>query len=890
MIGRMLAHYRIEARLGAGGMGVVYKALDTHLNRTVAIKMLPPRAVSDPGRRERFIREARAASALDHPNIVTIHDIAEADGQLFIVMQYVSGKTLRELLAQGPLPLNDALRYAVQIADGLARAHARGIIHRDLKPANVMVSEEGPVKILDFGLAKLTEPLESEETVTAPAGPPETEQGTVLGTVAYMSPEQAQGKRVDARSDIFSFGSLLYEMVTGRAPFRGDSRLAVLSAIVRDEPEPVSQLTPAAPPELEKLIGRALRKDPERRWQAMADLRVALTEIKEESESGAGPASLPVPRQLSRWVWIAGLAALAVAIGGGVWFHRARTTTEPAVPPPRTVLLTSFSGRELEPALSPDGKQVAFVWDGVTGDNFDIYVKLVEAGNPLRLTTDPAPDSSPAWSPDGSRVAFVRQSEAGHAVFVVPALGGPERKVAQSAAIARPDVSLSGPWSPGLAWSPDGRFLAIVDRSSPLGPNSIFLLSLETGERRRLTSPGPVSFTDEFPAFSPDGQTIAFERGFTLAAGDIYLLPLAPGGTATGEPRRLTFDGRGAGGLAWSPDGGSIVFASTRGGSLRLWRISVSGGGPEAVMSGGENAYGPSLSRQGGRLAFAQQVSDTNIWRLRGPGFKGPSSSPTKFISSTRSDDAPQFSPDGKRIVFRSTRSGTAEIWVCDSEGSNPVQVTSFGGPDVGTPRWSPDGRRIAFDCIKEGPRDIYVISAEGGAPRRLTTESSGDVRPSWSKDGRWIYFGSDRSAGWQVWKAPAEGGPAVQVTRQGGREAFESPDGKFVYYTRLGVSGIWRVPVEGGEETLVLNRGEQGHWAVLHQGIVLLNRRATPGPAIEFFSFATQQSARIAALPKEATTSIGPPGLAVSPDGRWILYVQVDRLESDIVLVENFR
>ncbi len=888
MIGQMLSHYRIEAQLGAGGMGVVYKALDTHLNRTVAIKVLAASAVSDPVRRQRFVQEARAASALDHPNIVTIYDIAEADGQLFIVMQYVVGKTLRELLGRGALALNDSLRYAVQIADGLARAHARGIMHRDLKPANVMVTEEGQVKILDFGLAKLTEPSDSDETLTGLPGGPQTEEGSVLGTPAYMSPQQAQGKKVDARSDIFSFGSLLYEMVTGRQAFTGENRLAVLAAIVRGEPGKVSVLVPSVPPELEKLIARALRKDPERRWQAMADLRVALTEIKEESESGVqAPIEAPRPKRLSRWAWAAGLFALVLVIGGAVWFRSARPRSEPPAPPPQTVVFTSFPGRELDPSFSPDGKQIAFVWEGEAGGNLDIYVKLIGAGTPLRLTTHPADDFSPTWSPDGSHIAFLRKSEGGIGIFMVPALGGPERKLSESAASVGFHLYFVRTWVSGLAWSPDGKFLAIVDKSSSQDPNGIFLLSTETGEKRKLTLPPAQYVGDGYPTFCPDGQTLAFTRTRVGTVDDIYVVPVLGG-----EPRRLTSDNRWIHGLAWTPDGRSIVFSSNRGGSQSLWRVSPSTGAPERLAAGGETAYWPSISRQGSRLAYTQYLTDSNIWRAPGPSSTGRRASPAKLIASTRPDVGPQFSPDGKRIVFVSGRSGSPEIWLCDSEGLNPVQLTSFGGPLTGVPRWSPDGQRIAFDSIKEGHPDIYVVSAEGGSPRRLTTESSSDVRPSWSKDGRWIYFGSDRSGAWQVWKMPAEGGSAVQVTRQGGREAFESPDGKFVYYSKqLGVSGIWRVPVEGGEETQVLDRGEQSNWAVLDQGICLLNRKATPVPATEFFSFATRRLTQLGALPNEARTPMGmAPAFGVSRDGRWILYVQVDRVESDIMLVENFR
>jgi dipeptidyl aminopeptidase/acylaminoacyl peptidase len=262
---------------------------------------------------------------------------------------------------------------------------------------------------------------------------------------------------------------------------------------------------------------------------------------------------------------------------------------------------------------------------------------------------------------------------------------------------------------------------------------------------------------------------------------------------------------------------------------------------------------------------------------------------PTRLISSTRLDYGPQYSPDSKRIAFTSGRSGTNEIWLCDADGLNPVQLTSFAGPDVGSPRWSPDGRQIAFDSVAKGNRDIFVVSMEGGKPRRLTEDSSDEVRPSWSHDGRWIYFGSNRTGDWQVWKSPAEGGKAVQVTQQGGREAFESFDGDLVYYTKsFGIPGIWKVPVTGGDETRVLDEALQGFWALLDNGIYFVNPRATPRPTIDFFNFATGRTSQVAAIEREL--QLTSPSLTVSPDGRWLLYAEVDNLENDIMLVENFR
>jgi Tol biopolymer transport system component len=391
---------------------------------------------------------------------------------------------------------------------------------------------------------------------------------------------------------------------------------------------------------------------------------------------------------------------------------------------------------------------------------------------------------------------------------------------------------------------------------------------------------------DLAPAIAPDGQTVAFYRLTSLGSGDIYLVPFAGG-----EPKRLTFQETWLERLAWTPDGRELVFSS--GGpfaSSSLWRVSASRGKPERLLIGGDNAAQPAISSRANRLAYVQRSADTNIWRLVMPRSARTATSSARFISSTRQELGPQFSRDGKRIVFHSDRSGTSEIWVCDAEGLNLLQLTSFGG-DTGTPRWSPDSGRIAFDARSGGHVDIHVVDVDGGAPRRVTTEASDDVVPSWSSDGRWIYFVSNRTGRSEVWKVPARGGQAVQVTKQGGFAAFESADGRWLYYAKgLNVAGLWKVPVDGGEEAPVLEfpkPGYWGYWAVVAKGIYFVNTTARPH-ALEFFDFATRRTRQLAKLEHPAPPFVA--GLAVSPDERTVLYSQQDQRNSDIMLVENFR
>jgi serine/threonine protein kinase len=458
MIGKTISHYRILEKLGEGGMGVVYKARDTHLDRFVALKILPAERVADADRKRRFVQEAKAASSLNHPHIVTIHDIDEADGVHFIAMEHVQGKTLDQLIPRHGMRLNEALKTAVQMADALAAAHAVGIVHRDLKPANVMVSENGSVKILDFGLAKLAERTDGSDpdAKTVQLGSDsQTEEGTILGTVSYMSPEQAEGKQVDARSDIFSFGSLLYEMVTGQRAFRGDSNLAIMTSILREEPKRASEIVKGLPSELEKIINRCLRKERDRRWQTMVDVKNLLQESKEEVESG-GHARVLTPQRGRHWqlVWPA-LAFILLAIGSVVvWLSR--STARVAEAPLRAVPLTTYPGEESQASFSPDGNQVAFAWNGEKQDNYDIYIKLIGTPGHSRLTSHPAADYGPAWSPDGRSIAFLRDLPEGKsAVLLIPAIGGPERKLAET--VTPIGVDSFGPDARCLAWSSSGR-------------------------------------------------------------------------------------------------------------------------------------------------------------------------------------------------------------------------------------------------------------------------------------------------------------------------------------------------------------------------------------------------------------------------------------------------
>ncbi|HEX2489038.1 MAG TPA: winged helix-turn-helix domain-containing protein [Blastocatellia bacterium] len=587
----------------------------------------------------------------------------------------------------------------------------------------------------------------------------------------------------------------------------------------------------------------------------------------------------------SRWGWLAALLSVGLLVGFGVWQWNFRPATNALKSALNAIPLTSYQGRETQVAFSPDGNQIAFVWNGPQGDNQDIYVKLIDAETPLRLTINPAEDINPVWSPDGRYISFLRQSADSSEFYLIPALGGAERKLAKIFPYQVPSDGASH------YYSPDGKYLAIPDKNSASEPLSVFLLSIETGELRKITSPPAGVIGDYNPAFSPDGKWLAFARSPRWSTDDLYVMPLAGG-----EPKRLTFDNMTINGLAWTPDSREIVFDSRRGGSSRhLWRVAITGGTPERVDTVGADVLSPAISPLGRRLAYTQTLDDINIWRVELDA-AGKAKSQTELIASTFGDHGPDYSPDGRMIAFTSGRSGNNAIWVCESDGSKPRLLHSCGPYVTGTPRWSPDGRWIAFDsrsCAPgaDGNPDIYLISADGRQPTRLTTDPAEDVAPSWSRDGRWIYFSSNRGGTMQIWKMPAAGGQPTQVTEQGGFEGFESFDGKSLYYTKgRAIPGLWRMPASGGKEEFVTGHHQAGlwrYWRVTELGIYFATATSA-GALLEFYSFANKQISEVARLSRGAERYL--PGLAVSPDGRSLLYCQMDRGGSDIMMVENFR
>jgi Tol biopolymer transport system component/predicted Ser/Thr protein kinase len=790
MVGQTLGHYRIVSKLGEGGMGVVYRAIDMHLDRPVAIKILRADAISNPERKHRFVREAKAASALNHANIVNIYDIDSANGIDFIAMEFVPGKTLEQCIGKNGLALKETLKYSVQVADALARAHAAGIVHRDLKPANIIIADGGRVKLLDFGLAKLTETISGDPGATtatiAVDETLQTEQGAIMGTVAYMSPEQAEGKTVDARSDIFSFGSMLYEMVTGRRPFEGTAKISTLSAILNKEPKPLSEIAPHVPAELEKIISRCLRKDPDRRAQSMSDIKLTLEELKAEWESGKLPASMP-PAAAARKVAGSRLRLRAIVMGAvflmaaasAAWWLRSRPNA-----PARSewVQVTDLPDSVSQPALSPDGRMLTFIRGPRTfyGPG-QVYLKMLPSGDPVQLTHDDTLKMSPVFSPDGSRIAYTTFSVAlggeGWNTSQVPVLGGEPR-------LWLPNAS-------GLVWMDNSKLLfseikkgihmAIVSADeSRAGSRDIYVPRHERGMAHR-----------SYP--SPDRKSmLVVEMNESGAFVPCRLAPLdgSSSGRQVGPPGgACTF-------AAWSPDGKWMYFSSNTGGAFHTWRQRFPEGQPEQITSGPTEEEGIAMAADGRSFITAVGVRQSSVWVHDHRG--------DRQISLEGYASHPKFTPDGKRLCYlvaTGERSSELRIAELDSGRTDPLlpglRLIGFPAYDV-----SPDGRRVVVTSPgPDGKPRLWLAPLDRRSPPRQIPNAEGE-QPQFGPEGS-IYFRRVEGTSGFIYRIREDGTELRKVIgAQVANLRGISPDGQWLVVFSAqseGGSGPQAFPLSGG-------------------------------------------------------------------------------------------
>ncbi len=734
MIGKELLHYKLLDRIGKGGMGEVYAAEDTKLHRLVALKVLPQDLAGDSERRARFEREARVIAALNHPNIVTVFSVDEVEGVHFLTMELVQGKTLTKLIGNQGMTLTRILELATPLADALAAAHDRGILHRDLKPDNIMVSDDGRLKVLDFGLAKLRENLTSDDPATQLPTASITGEGRIVGTVAYMSPEQAEGKALDARSDIFSLGIILYEMATGRRPFAGDTAMSTLSAIIREEPQSITDLNQGLPRYLGRVIKRCLAKNPQRRYGNAREVYNELLELREELDSGEllpAVGIFPQARGKTKF-WFGAIAGAALAALAVVSFFQLRPATGTGGAAP---ILTSLSrvtdraGVEVHPSLSPDGRSVIYVGGTDIGSNeWDLYLQRVEGGKVINLTEGSSEaDVSPQFSPDGERIVFESGRDGG-GIFVMGGMGGSVTRLTDEG------------FDP--TWTADGEEILyatqfIFSPRSRSGTSQLKAVNVSTRETRVLFAGDAVQ-----PDVSPGGHRIAY---WALPAGsgqrDIWTIPV--GG---GEPVPVTQDAPTDWNPVWSPDGRFLYFNSDRGGTFNLWRVPIvekTGevtGDPQQVTTGTQDIGRFSISADGTRIAYFVDSSSSDLQKVsfdpEGARITGEPESMTLWTTGMGAVD---ISPDEKWITY--TQSGAQEdILVARIDGTDRRRLTDDAFKDRG-PVWSPDGKRIAFYSDRSGSYEIWIIQPDGRGLRKLT-DTSGQMltTPRWSPDGKRIW------------------------------------------------------------------------------------------------------------------------------------------------------
>ena len=754
--GTRLGPFDVGELVGAGGMGAVYRAYDPRLQRHVAIKVLPPGFVGDPDRLRRFEQEALAVARLAHPNILAVHDVGTHDGSPYIVTELLEGETLRDAVNGRGLPIRRAIDYAAQIARGLAAAHEHGIVHRDIKPENLFVTRDGRIKILDFGVAKLTDAGASAAagTLTLTAhdlGP--------LGTAAYMSPEQARGDRTDFRSDLFSLGVVLYEMLSGVSPFRRGTAAEAMTAILREDAADLPE-TIACPPALQRVLQHCLEKNPADRFQTARDLGFAL-------DSLAGTASQPAVagrRTFSRNAALAlGAAAVLASAGAAFLIGRATAAPTPGEAVTGVYRLTELIGLEEFPAVAPDLKAVAFT-ARVQGAR-QIFVRLIAGGTPLQITKDAADHDLPRWSPDSSSLVYFSPAVPGDlqgTIWEIPALGGAPRRVIDS--VGGGDVAA------------DGRIAAFR-----LAGGQIELVKASAdGADVQVVARFPEPVYYKYPRWSPDAQWIAYQRGDGVR-WDIFAVP-----AAGGAPRQLTHDNSQIHGLSWLPDGSGIIYSSSRATTMPylptigLWRLDLAGGEPRRLAVADLSYLHPDLHGTGAMVASRLQLH-FDLWRYPTDGSAAENvRRASRITRQTGQIQTPTVGLDDRQIAFLSDSGGHANLWISTPETGELRQITYERDPGValGVPIWSPDGKWIAFVSSRGNAGlsfGVWVVSPDGGNLRNVAPRGLG---VAWSSDSQWLYY-IDAGA---VHKVPIGGGAAVQV-RAGPARNVVGVDGGTLYF-----------------------------------------------------------------------------------------------------------
>ncbi|PYV60856.1 MAG: hypothetical protein DMG96_01120 [Acidobacteria bacterium] len=879
-----LGSYEIVSSLGAGGMGEVYRARDHSLRREVAIKVLPKEWTSDPGRLRRFEQEAQSAAALNHPNILAIYGFSTTGEYApYLVTELLEGQTVRERLQVGEIPVRKVIEIAEQTALGLAAAHDRGIVHRDLKPENLFLTRDGVVKILDFGLAKVVAP-KSEEARHSVATTTSTEPGLVIGTVGYMSPEQVRGQAIDNRSDIFSLGVILYEMLSGKRAFQGNTPADTMSAILKESPPELSGSGRILPPALARIVHRCLEKNPGERFQSSRDLAFNLGMLSRD-ESGSGSA-LPALAKPARARLTATLVAVGVLAAVGIGVFALLQRPRPGNSSPAHLMrLTDFVGMEEFPALSLDGKSVTFTAD--VGGRRQVWVRLLAGGTPLQVTHDEADHQSPRWSSDSSSLIYFSPSDEPDGegkIWQIPALGG----------AARPLVSSLG----GADLSHDGKHLAYFHSNQ--GELELTVADPDGSNPRKVaTLPNEYNYSDL--RFSPDDQKLGFQRGRTFDY-DIFYVPVKGGSV---QP--VTQDGNPLEGYAWLPDSLGVVYSSSRGDTvlylrtMNLWSVQI-GGKSLRQLTFGETSYiSPDVDRRGNIVATRRQIH-FDIWRYPVDGSAQDNvRRGVQITHQTGALETPSVGPGDHELVYLSDSGGHGNLWVLNLETEQSRQVTFEHDPQVtiGVPVWSPDGKHIAY--VKRGLNawnvDLWMTNPDGSEAHKI---SDGGGWACWSSDSQWIYFSPPGKNGFQIRKASPDGGPTRLVREQGQKPAVDAEGRLFFVMNLPAVNGLSDMqilmanPEDGSPRQLARISGSRlSNWLLMQPVLSpdgkWLAELLTDGPITNIWAQPT------AAGPMRRITDFGHQAsfiarrISWSSDGHSV-YAAVGKGEADIVLLSNLK
>ena len=895
--GARLGPYEIGGPLGAGGMGEVYRATDTRLHRTVAIKVLPSVSAADPDSRHRFEREAHAVAALTHSHICTLHDIGHQDGVDYLVMEYLEGETLAQRLnreggSRDPLRLDQVLRYATEIADALDTAHRAGLVHRDLKPSNVMLTKSG-AKLLDFGLAKTigrvglafpaaagrlvedgsqvslsaTAALVDARRIAALSTNPMslTAKGVILGTLQYMAPEQLEGKAVDGRTDIFALGVVIYEMATGQKAFTGDSQASLIAAILSATPPAISTLQPLAPPALEHVVTVCLAKDPDQRWQTAADLKRELQWIADDPSKRI---DLPI---ITRWKNHSPRAAVALGlVAAGTWGYLTLTRTEPGASVPQLanpIQVAASAGTERDPSWSPDGHLLAYSSDP-SGDS-DIWVTQVVGGTPVNRTADlPGGDYSPRWAPDGRQVAFVSRREGG-GIFVMSALAGGARQI--------------GPATNDIAgWSLDGSEVAyeVGDR----GRHWLERRTLGDGTTSRTPFPGRTGLEPLRLTWSPNRRFVAYVEALNSAAdlSRLWILRLSDGtGTAITDGRMRDRS------PSWAPDSRTLYFVSNRGGTTDLWQQPLTSegvlDGPSVQVTTGLELLDAVISPDGRRLAYTKGRQVANVWRVPILADRAVTWADAQQLTFDHAYiEHVDLSRDGQRLIVSSDRNGNPDLWMLPASGGEMQPLTTDPTPDW-APAWSPDGRQVAFYAYRSGNREIWIQPLDGGSARQVTRGEGESQFPRWSPDGKAIVFNVRTEDTSHIWVMPAAGGRPQQITSGPtfNGEPDWCPDGRWLAFGSER-PGVRRVSITGGPEELITREGSNPRWAPDGQRIFFVAPRSY-GPNVWVASLGKRSERAITDLAGKR----GGIGSGFATDGRYLYFPWLEDLASDLWVMD---